>query len=112
LSDSHAARKVVLTMATRKFRLDYPMLQDLARSRGIKVIEAKGLDTRRGVRFCRNGTEWLAVDASLPVEEKIRTLGFLLENERADMAGKAGLQTGFPMGSGMSHVLTLCCQRS
>ena len=31
--------------------LDYPTLIELARSRDIRFVEARGLDTRKGVRF-------------------------------------------------------------
>ncbi len=89
--------------------LDYPTLIDLARSRDIRFVEARGLDTRKGVRFFKDGSEWIAVDSDLPVEEKIRTLGFLLEHDPASTAARAGLKGHFSAGSSMTPVLTLCC---
>lgn len=88
--------------------LDYTTLQDLARSRNIKYVEAKGLDTRRGVRFTKDGSDWIAVDSDLSVKEKISALGFLLENEPATVAASAGvkMETGV---SSLTPVLTLCC---
>ena len=90
-------------------RMDYPTLIDLARSQNIKYVEARGLDTRRGVRFHKNGSEWIAVDSDLRVNEKIRTLGFLLENEPAEVAKEMGFKTDFDESNPMTHVLTLCC---
>ncbi len=89
-------------------RLDYQALCDLARSRNIKCIEARGLDTRKGVRFHKDGEDWIAIDSDLPVSEKIRTLGYLLENEPETAAEKVGIQTKFDKSS-MTPVLTLCC---
>ncbi len=88
--------------------LDYTTLRDLARSRNIKYVEAKGLDTRKGVRFTKDGSEWIAVDSDLPVNEKIRTLGYLLENEPSSVAARVGLAGKTETGS-LSPVLTLCC---
>ena len=87
--------------------LDYPTLRDLARSRNIKYVEARGLDTRKGVRFTKDGIDWIAVDSDLPVKEKIRTLGYLLENEPATIAEKVGFKEIDT--SSMTPVLTLCC---
>jgi hypothetical protein len=89
--------------------IDYPTLIDLARSRNIKFVEARGLDTRKGIRFGRNGSQWIAVDADLPLKEKVRTLGYLLENEPAKVAARIGMKVGFSGTSSMSPVLTLCC---
>ena len=89
-------------------RIDYRTLIDLASSRNIKFVEASGLDTRRGIRFRRDGSDWIAVDSDLPVEEKIRTLGFLLENDTVTMATKVGINDFSSAGS-MMPVLTLCC---
>jgi len=85
--------------------IDYTTLRDLARSRNIMYIEARGLDTRRGIRFTKDRLEYIAVDEDLPVKEKIRTLGYLLENEPAVMAEKVGFKGG--LGSSMTPVLTL-----
>lgn len=62
----------------------YTNLRDLARSRYIKVIEAKGLDGRSGMRFRDMGEDTIAIGSELPMTEKVRTLGFLLENEAGE----------------------------
>jgi len=90
--------------------LDYSALCDLARSRNVRYVEARGLDTRKGVRFSKDGSDWIAVDSDLPVREKIRTLGYLLENEPATVAAKLGLKAGSEAGS-TTPVLTLRCPR-
>lgn len=89
-------------------RLDYTTLRDLARSRNIKYVEARGLDTRRGVRFTKDGLDWIAVDSDLPVNEKIRALGFLLEYEPAEVAETLGFKNRLEGGS-LTPVLTMCC---
>ncbi len=89
-------------------QLDYQGLCDLAKSRNIKFVEAKGLDLRKGIRFHKDGSEWIAVDIDLPENEKIRTLGFLLENEPDTVAENIGIQMSAEKGS-MTPVLTLCC---
>ena len=88
--------------------LNYQALCDLAKSRKIKFVEARGLDTRKGVRFLKDGEEWIAIDSDLPEKEKIRTLGYLLENEPAAAASEVGIEmTG--ERSSLTPVLTLCC---
>ena len=89
-------------------QVDYQGLRDLAKSRNIKYVEAKGLDLRKGVRFHKDGREWIAVDIDLPESEKIRTLGYLLENEPAAVASGIGIQMGDETSS-LTPVLTLCC---
>ncbi|GLI35394.1 MAG: hypothetical protein GX433_10910 [Deltaproteobacteria bacterium] len=89
--------------------LDYTTLRELAQSRNVKYVEARGLDMRKGVRFHKDGSDWIAVDAGLPVEEKIRTLGYLLENEPASMAARIGMKGDFSETSSLTPVLTLCC---
>lgn len=89
-------------------RLDYTTLRDLARSRNIIYLEARGLDARKGVRFTKGGREWIAVDSELPVNEKIRALGYLLENEPASVAETVGLKSKLE-GSSLTPVLTMCC---
>jgi hypothetical protein len=89
-------------------RLDYTTLQDLARSRNITYIEARGLDLRKGVRFSRDGHDWIAVDSELPVNEKIRTLGFLLENQPSAVAEAVGFKSKIE-GTSLIPVLTMCC---
>lgn len=94
---------------SKRSSLDYVTLQDLARSLNIRYVEAHGLDMRRGIRFKKDGTDWIAVDSSLPVVEKIRTLGYLLNNDPAGMAGKVGIKGDFSGSSPSTPVLTLCC---
>ncbi len=89
-------------------QLDYQSFCDLARSRNIKYVEARGLDTRKGIRFHKDGQDWIAVDSDLPVNEKIRTLGYLLENEPETIAAQVGIRRGSETSS-MTNVLTLCC---
>jgi hypothetical protein len=60
--------------------LDYDSLLELAKSRRVKVIEAEGLGQSSGLCFNKGGSEWIAIDSSLPIDEKTRTLGFLLEH--------------------------------
>ena len=60
--------------------LDYEGLLELAKSRRVKVIEAEGLGESGGFCFNKGGSEWIAIDSSLPIDEKTRALGFLLEN--------------------------------
>ncbi len=92
----------------KRSRLDYSTLRDLARSRNIEYVEARGLDLRKGVRFHKDGREWIAVDEDLPVNEKIRALGFLLENEPAAVAEAVGFGSKIE-GSSHVPVLTMCC---
>jgi len=104
-------REVVVLMEKQKQKasmLDYQTLCDLARSRNIRYVEARGLDTRKGIRFTKDGSDWIAVDSELPVNEKIRALGYLLENEPAAIAANAGLK-GEAEASSLAPVLTLCC---
>ena len=67
------SREVVFVMEDRKQKasvLDYSALCELALSRNIKYVEAKGLDTRKGVRFSKNGSDWIAVDSDLPITDR------------------------------------------
>ena len=89
-------------------RLDYTTLRDLARSRNIQYVEARGLDLRKGVRFTKDGQDWIAVDSDLPVNEKIRALGFLLEHAPSAAAEAVGLK-GRLEKSSLTPVLTMCC---
>lgn len=73
------------------------------------MVEAHGLDTRKGVRFRRDGLDWIALDTDLAACEKTRTLGYLLRNEPKSVASKAKIEGDFSSGSGLSPVLTLCC---
>lgn len=88
--------------------IEYAGLCELARSRKIRYVEARGLDTRKGVRFWKDGSDWIAVDSELPASEKIRTLGYLLENEPAAIAAKVGIKMQGATST-LRPVLTLCC---
>ena len=52
---------------------------ELARSRNIRVIEAEGLGKKSGLRYRKNGVEWIVLNSSMSDNEKIRTMGSLLE---------------------------------
>jgi hypothetical protein len=71
--------------------LDFQGLAELASSRNIKVVEADGLEDSSGIRFQKSGNEWIAVNSSLSSTEKIRALGFLL-NDRSheSLSGSRG----------------------
>lgn len=60
------------------------------------------------MRFTRDGRDWIAVDRDLPVNEKIRALGFLLEHEPAAVAEIVGLKSRIEQSS-LTPVLTMCC---
>ncbi len=63
--------------------LDFQGLAELASSQNIRVVEAAGLGNSNGIRFRKSGKEWIAVNSSLSSMEKIRALGFLL-NDRGE----------------------------
>lgn len=63
--------------------LDFQGLAELASSQNIRVVEADGLGNSNGIRFRNSGNEWIAVNSSLSSMEKIRALGFLL-NDRGE----------------------------
>lgn len=54
-------------------------LIELAASRSIRVIEAEGLGQKSGLRYQKNGVEWIALNSSMSDNEKRRAMGFLLE---------------------------------
>ena len=57
---SPGKREVVFLMKREKLKastLDYPTLVDLARSRYVRFMEVRGLDTRKGVRFRKDGSD-------------------------------------------------------
>jgi len=54
-------------------------LFELAGSRNIRVIEAEGLGRKSGLRYQKNGVEWIVLNVSMSEQEKIRAMGFLLE---------------------------------
>ena len=90
-------------------RMDYRTLMDLALSRNVRVLEAKGLDMRKGIRFHKDGTDWIAVDMDLPVNEKTRALGFLLNEDSRFTADAMEKMGEFGKAVPMTPVLTLCC---
>ncbi len=90
-------------------RTDYTTLLDLARTANIKVVEVKGLDTRNGVRFHKDGLDWIAVNSDLPIEEKTRVVGFLMEKNAGDVARDLGGSWRARCNDGDGCVLTLCC---
>lgn len=51
----------------------------LAGSRNIRVVEAEGLGQKSGLRYQKKGVEWIVLNASMSEKEKIRAMGFLLE---------------------------------
>ncbi len=54
-------------------------LIELAASRSIRVIEAEGLGQKSGLRYQKNGVEWIVLNSSMSDNEKRRAMGFLLE---------------------------------
>lgn len=72
--------------------IDYEGLIELAKSREITVVEMEDLEGKCGIRFQKNGKNWIAISAGQPVSEKIRALGFLLEN----YPGWTGSEAAFP----------------
>jgi hypothetical protein len=53
---------------------------ELARSKNIRVIEAEGLGEKSGLRYQKNGVEWIVLNSSMSENEKMRTMGSLLED--------------------------------
>jgi hypothetical protein len=74
--------KVVLPMVheTRN-PADLQELIELARSKHIRVIEAEGLGEKSGLRFQKRGVETIVINSSMSDDEKIRAMGFLLEED-------------------------------
>jgi len=52
---------------------------ELAGSKNIRVIEAEGLGEKSGLRYKKNGVEWIVLNSSMSENEKMRAMGFLLE---------------------------------
>ena len=52
---------------------------ELAKSKNIQVIEAEGLGEKSGLRYQKNGVEWIVLNSSMSENEKMRAMGFLLE---------------------------------
>ena len=58
---------------------DLQDLLELARSKGIRVIEAEGLGDKSGLRYQKRGVEHIVLNSSMTDNEKMRAMGFLLE---------------------------------
>jgi hypothetical protein len=73
-------RKVVVPMEdeTRK-PMNLQEFFELARSKNIRVIEAEGLGDKSGLRFQKRGVETIVLNSSMSDDEKIRAMGYLLE---------------------------------
>ena len=56
-------------------------LFELARSKCIRVIEAEGLGEKSGLRFQKRGVETIVLNSSMSDDEKVRAMGFLLEED-------------------------------
>lgn len=54
-------------------------LFELAGSKNIRVVEAEGLGEKSGLRYQKNGVEWIVLNAAMSESEKIRAMGFLME---------------------------------
>lgn len=52
---------------------------ELASSKNIRVIEAEGLGQKSGLRYQKHGVEWIVLNSSMSEGEKIRAIGYLLE---------------------------------
>jgi hypothetical protein len=74
--------KVVAPMVdeTRK-PMDLQELLELARSKGIRVIEAEGLGDKSGLRYRKRGVETIVLNSSMTDNEKMRAMGHLLEED-------------------------------
>jgi hypothetical protein len=92
--------------------LDYEGLLELAKSSRVKVIEAQGLGQRSGISFNKAGSEWIAIDSSLPLGEKSRVLGFLLEHYPGKMRCTRTDAAGVPLGLGETHFQEIDCASS
>jgi hypothetical protein len=74
--------KVVVPMEdeTRK-PVGLQELFELAGSKNIRVIEAEGLGDKSGLRFQKRGVETIVLNSSMSDDEKIRAMGYLLEED-------------------------------
>jgi hypothetical protein len=72
-------------------------LLELARSKCIRVIEAEGLGDKSGLRFQKRGVETIVLNSSMSDDEKIRAMGYLLEEDSSAVeldTGKIAEQLG------------------
>jgi hypothetical protein len=91
--------------------LNYQELINLAESRGLRVVEGTGPDLKDAARFSRSGKEWIIINESLSESEKIRSLGFLLDNYSGKFKTDIqGLENPTPSG-GADFLLSLKCPR-
>ena len=79
---------------------DYEKLMELAATRQIRVIEASETNGKDGMRFRSQGQDWIAINSDLSMNEKIRSLGFLLENAESNEGQES---------EGSTRVVTLQC---
>jgi hypothetical protein len=87
-------------MTEAKNRPIYENLMEIAASRQIRVVEVAETSGKDGMRFHLEGQDWIAINSDLSINEKIRSLGFLLEDA----------QTGQGQASeGSNRVVTLQC---
>ncbi len=82
----------------------YSDLVDLASSQNIRVVDADGLEDNCGLRFSKDGSEYIAISSDLPESEKTRALGYLLESSHEDMP-----QVSMPQGSSSGRNYTKIC---
>jgi hypothetical protein len=90
--------KVVVPMVDEtRNPVDLPGLFELARSKGIRVIEAEGLGDKSGLRYQKRGVEHIVLNSCMTDNEKIRAMGYLLEEDSSFVeldTGKIAEQLG------------------
>ena len=90
--------KVVVPMVHEtKKPVDLQELLELARSKNIRVIEAEGLGDKSGLRFQKRGVETIVLNSSMSDNEKVRAMGYLLEEDSSAVeldTGKIAEQLG------------------
>jgi hypothetical protein len=90
-------------------RLDYKGLQELAHARNIRLVEARGLENKCGVRFKKDGEDWIAIHHELPESDKVRALGYLLENYPEESQSETESPSGASPGPQTVLVASLQC---
>lgn len=91
--------------------LNYKELINLAESRGLRVVEGTGPDLKDAARFSRSGKEWIIINQSLSESEKIRSLGFLLDNYSGKFKTDVQSLDNPISGGGKDFLLSLKCPR-
>ena len=90
--------KVVVPMVHEtKKPVDLKEFLELARSKNIRVIEAEGLGDKSGLRFQKRGVETIVLNSSMSDNEKVRAMGYLLEEDSSAVeldTGKVAEQLG------------------